>query len=125
MSRGAVISKKAIDLIRRVVLDEAGKLGVRVEKIILFGSRARGEAREDSDYDILIVVKGRLDRRQRRELARRIRWRLAGALIPADIIITGGMEWERYRGVVGHLFHAVAEEGIRCCANGWTRLEET
>lgn len=26
------------------------------EKLILFGSRARGEAREDSDYDILIVA---------------------------------------------------------------------
>jgi predicted nucleotidyltransferase len=26
------------------------------EKIILFGSRARGDAREDSDADLLIVV---------------------------------------------------------------------
>jgi len=26
------------------------------EKVVLFGSRARGDAREDSDYDILIVA---------------------------------------------------------------------
>jgi predicted nucleotidyltransferase len=27
------------------------------EKIILFGSRARGDHKEDSDYDILIIMK--------------------------------------------------------------------
>lgn len=32
------------------------RLGPRVRKIILFGSRARGEATADSDYDCLIVV---------------------------------------------------------------------
>ena len=28
---------------------------VRPQKIILFGSRARGQARPDSDYDILVI----------------------------------------------------------------------
>ena len=32
-------------------------LGERVEKIILYGSQARGEARDDSDIDVLIVLK--------------------------------------------------------------------
>jgi predicted nucleotidyltransferase len=32
------------------------RLGGRVRQIILFGSRARGEARSDSDYDVLVVV---------------------------------------------------------------------
>ena len=30
--------------------------GPRVDRIILFGSRARGDARPDSDYDLLVVV---------------------------------------------------------------------
>ncbi|MGB9662252.1 MAG: nucleotidyltransferase domain-containing protein [Moorellaceae bacterium] len=29
--------------------------GIQVDKIILFGSRARGDAREDSDIDLLVV----------------------------------------------------------------------
>jgi uncharacterized protein len=37
------------------------------DKIILFGSRARGEARPDSDYDILVI--GPSDERQSRRTA--------------------------------------------------------
>jgi predicted nucleotidyltransferase len=32
------------------------RLGARVRRIILFGSRARGDARDDSDYDVVVVV---------------------------------------------------------------------
>ena len=32
-------------------------LGERVEKVILYGSQARGDARDDSDIDVLIVLK--------------------------------------------------------------------
>lgn len=34
------------------------------EKVILFGSRARGDARPDSDYDLLVVFSACLDKRQ-------------------------------------------------------------
>lgn len=33
-------------------------LGDRLDAVVLFGSRARGEARTDSDWDLLIVVEG-------------------------------------------------------------------
>jgi predicted nucleotidyltransferase len=32
-------------------------LGERVEKVILYGSQARGDARNDSDIDVLVVLK--------------------------------------------------------------------
>src|SRR5574337_689669 len=32
------------------------RLGTHIRHIVLFGSRARGEAREDSDYDVLVIV---------------------------------------------------------------------
>ena len=32
------------------------KLGPHVKQVVLFGSQARGDAREGSDYDFLVVV---------------------------------------------------------------------
>jgi uncharacterized protein len=39
----------------RAALDKA--YGERIERVVLFGSRARGDARPDSDYDVLIFLK--------------------------------------------------------------------
>lgn len=36
--------------------------GSRIERIVLFGSRARGEARDDSDYDVAVFLKTLGDR---------------------------------------------------------------
>lgn len=38
--------------------------GSRIERVVLFGSRARGEARDDSDYDIAVFLKSLGDRWQ-------------------------------------------------------------
>ncbi|MFH1258813.1 MAG: nucleotidyltransferase domain-containing protein [Elusimicrobiota bacterium] len=43
------ISKEFADIVRN-------KLKNRLKKIILFGSRSRGDYKEGSDYDILVVV---------------------------------------------------------------------
>jgi uncharacterized protein len=39
-----------------------------VEKLILFGSRARGQASQDSDYDVAVVVRDLSDRRRIRRI---------------------------------------------------------
>ncbi len=44
----------------RAALDEM--YGARLERIVLFGSRARGEARPDSDYDVAVFLKDYTDR---------------------------------------------------------------
>jgi predicted nucleotidyltransferase len=36
-------------------------LGDQLEGVLLFGSRARGEERPDSDVDVLVVVRGEFD----------------------------------------------------------------
>ena len=44
----------------RAALDEM--YGERVERVVLFGSRARGEARDDSDYDVAVFLRDITDR---------------------------------------------------------------
>lgn len=44
----------------RAALDEI--YGERLERVVLYGSRARGDAHEDSDYDIAVFLKDLTDR---------------------------------------------------------------
>ena len=50
--------------------EQLGRLGIRVERVILFGSSLRGEVQEGSDIDLLIVSPdfARMNTRERLEL---------------------------------------------------------
>jgi len=85
------------------------RLGPRVLEVVLFGSRARGEAREDSDYDVVVVV----DRRSAdvREAILAIEVDLMnrhGSLVAC--LLRDEREWEASRGMPIGL--NVAREGV-------------
>lgn len=56
-----------LEKIKEIILKVAEKHGIEVDRIILFGSRARGDFRKDSDWDILIVTKDKLDKKVEEE----------------------------------------------------------
>ncbi|HXH84415.1 MAG TPA: nucleotidyltransferase domain-containing protein [Candidatus Tectomicrobia bacterium] len=71
--------------LRRYVESLAVHAGADLVSVVLFGSRARGEARPESDIDLLVVVRGlprsRFERyRPFRDLARQVSDELAAAL---------------------------------------------
>jgi predicted nucleotidyltransferase len=45
-------------VLARVKRDMQALYGERFEKLILYGSRARGDHRTDSDYDFIVVIGG-------------------------------------------------------------------
>jgi uncharacterized protein len=55
----AVISDPILKRLR-ALLD--ARYGDRLERVVLFGSRARGEADSDSDYDIAVFLRDLTDR---------------------------------------------------------------
>jgi predicted nucleotidyltransferase len=55
---GLEIQKRYQEPLREFVKVALEKYGENVESIILFGSVARGEARRESDIDILVIWKG-------------------------------------------------------------------
>lgn len=76
------------------ILDEIIRRVVEVaepEKIILFGSAARGEMNRHSDVDLLVVKEGI----HRRDLAGRIYENLWGVGAAVDVVVTPG-DMERY-----------------------------
>jgi predicted nucleotidyltransferase len=44
-------------ILKRFLAALAELYGDRLERVVLFGSRARGDAREDSDYDVAVFIK--------------------------------------------------------------------
>ena len=67
-------------------------------QIVLFGSRARGDHREDSDVDLLVVVDDSVDWSETRW---EIRNGLPSGLIPTDIVVTTPMMWLQRANLVG------------------------
>lgn len=98
-----------LKLIKETILNVAKQYNVEVDKIILFGSRARGDYREDSDWDILIVTKEKLDRRAKLSFWREINRRLD---FPADIIIVSKETFEKYKDDYGFIYAYAIKEGI-------------
>ncbi|HUV63256.1 MAG TPA: nucleotidyltransferase domain-containing protein [Sedimentisphaerales bacterium] len=78
------------------------------EKIILFGSHARGDGTADSDVDLLVVMKVNGSKRQQ---ATAIDLSLQGIPLPADIIVATPPEVEAYRDTIGSIIREAAHEG--------------
>jgi predicted nucleotidyltransferase len=78
------------------------------ERIILFGSRARGEAGRHSDFDLLILFRT-LDNPTAVSMA--LYAALWDVRVPKDFVISTTGDFERYRGVVNTIFRAAAREG--------------
>jgi predicted nucleotidyltransferase len=80
----------------------------RPEKIILFGSYARGTPTVDSDADLLIVMNVP---ESKRKAALEIDLLLVGIPIPTDIIVVTPEEVERHRNCVGTVIREAIREG--------------
>ena len=79
------------------------------DQIYLFGSRARGDAHPDSDFDFLIVVtESPLPGYARDRLALRA---LRGIRVPVDAIVLTREEFDNKRQVVTSLPATVEREG--------------
>lgn len=78
------------------------------KKIILFGSWARGEAREDSDLDLLVVL-SKVE--HKRKAAIEVLRALNGLPISKDVIITTPEEIEERGKVIGDILGPALEEG--------------
>ena len=78
------------------------------EKIILFGSHARGDAGPESDVDLLIVMPYLGSRREKQV---EIRLALKGIQIPKDIVVTAPEEFLWRKEVPGTIERPAAREG--------------
>lgn len=104
MKSGALVDQEPLDEVVRRLVETLG-----AERIYLFGSRARGDAASDSDYDLLVVVPDSDLPGHRRDVeGLRALW---GLRIPVDLIVLTRKEFEGKLSVVCSLPATVVREG--------------
>lgn len=98
------VTEKAVGaLLKRIVP------ALAPEAVYLFGSRARGDASRDSDFDLLVIVP---DETPRDKIRLTSTYSLSrGTGVPADVIACRRSWFERQRGEVGTLGYKAVHEG--------------
>jgi uncharacterized protein len=99
------------DMVKRETIDAAVRIlaeAARPARIVLFGSHARGDAREDSDVDLLVIEPQVEDRA--REMVR-LRRLLRPLRIPVDILVFSAEEVARWSEQPGSALYWALREG--------------
>ncbi|MBI4326168.1 MAG: nucleotidyltransferase domain-containing protein [Chloroflexi bacterium] len=98
----AVTPEKLAEATRRLV--EAAQ----PRRIILFGSRARGDAREDSDVDLLVIEPEVNDRVAEMVRLNRV---LKGLILPIELIVISERMFEEWANTPGTVYFEAKREG--------------
>lgn len=97
-----VTEEDILEMVRRIVT------AADPIKVILFGSRARGTARLDSDVDLLVIEREPVAQRQE---SVRLRSLLRDFKVPIDIVVMGQSFAERYWDIPGTVLYPAFREG--------------
>jgi uncharacterized protein len=83
----------------------------QVQALVLFGSRARGEARPESDLDLLVVQRDRLDSSTRLDAWRRARHMLGSLPVDLDLVIEDAATAEHLKTSRWHVLGQAYRQG--------------
>ncbi|MBF0213936.1 MAG: nucleotidyltransferase domain-containing protein [Magnetococcales bacterium] len=99
-----MIDSETIQAAGRLLSETAGQA-----RVILFGSYARGDAREDSDLDFLVIQPLVTDRL--REMTR-LRQALRPLRVPVDILLCSIQEMAELGNLSNGVIHWALREGV-------------
>jgi uncharacterized protein len=99
-----VVAEETIERAGRALIDAASAPA----RVILFGSRARGDANGHSDFDFLVVERDVADRFDEMARLGRVLGRL---LIPADVVVVSEEYAAKWASVKGTLIHEATSRG--------------
>jgi len=105
---GGVTNDEAIAIIR----ERVGK-AFMIKEIILFGSRARGDEQEDSDFDVLLIVESEVPFAERQSAALQA---LGRRDFSVDLLVFTQSEVERAAAMTGSAVYWALREGKRYAA---------
>ena len=81
------------------------------EKIILFGSYATGNHKNDSDIDLMILMKEKIDRREKLKKMYELRNLFFEQNFEVDLILNSVRHFNDYKNYFGSINYSVDKEG--------------
>lgn len=81
-------------------------------EVMLFGSRAHSAESENSDYDILVIIKQKLSSKEKFPYRTEIRKALLNRGIRSDIIIQNKEELKINKKLPGHLIRRILSNAV-------------
>ncbi len=112
MKNKSITNSEIKKLIKEKVTHILKNEGIKLNRIILFGSRARGDWDKYSDWDILVIIENQIDKKHKMSIAHQIRKALAEDYIPCDVIIKSEKELDYYKNFYGTVTYEALKEGI-------------
>ncbi len=103
MEGKGTVAQEKLDLIIRRIVEVA-----RPEKIILFGTAARGAMGPNSDVDLLVIKPGDFHRGR---LTEEIYMNLFGVGVAVDVVVVTPEDVERYRDSFALVIYPAVREG--------------
>ena len=102
-----MMGESLLERMVRAIVDE-----VDPEQVILFGSRARGDATAESDFDFIVVEAGPFGAgHSRHDEEARLYRALAGCGAPKDILVYSRDDVEHWRDSLNHVLARALREG--------------
>ena len=95
-----------------IIRDEFAVRGIKLHTIILFGSRALGNASPGSDWDFIVVCKGALEREEKKDVWLKINRKLSEYRIDADVLIKSVQDFEKDKLDTGKVTYYAVKHGM-------------
>ncbi len=106
------VDKQDIYSIKEQILKTLMDIGLSASRLILFGSRGRGNYSSRSDYDILVVTHKDLNVEEKMRIFKRLREDLAGLGFDVDVILKSEKEVAYYMTKCGSVVRNALREGV-------------
>ncbi len=97
------MAEQSLEKVLRIIIQTADP-----DRIILFGSRAKGQAKPDSDYDLCVLKHGLT---QRRPLVRELYRSLLGVGVPVEVIVETPERFEQHKENPYLIYHEIDRDG--------------
>ncbi len=108
-------NQREIQLLKEKIMDVLKERCISVTNIYLFGSRAKGKSTDDSDWDLLIVLKEDINQEEKislwKEIYKVLHQKFPGC--PFDIIIKSEKTFNDEKYIVNTISNEAFKEGLQ------------